>query len=76
MQVKRPLANILQAFLLNTSANESLSIYGEILEIFQGPSKDDFVFRGRGECADQNLFPGVEVEGLTILHADARGKFW
>lgn len=73
MQVKRPLANILQACLLNASANESLSMYAEILEIFQGPSKDDFVFRGRGECV---FFPGVEVEGLTILPADARGKLW
>ena len=50
--VKRPLANVLHPFLSNASANESISIYAEILEILQGVLKNSFVFRGGGTCAD------------------------
>lgn len=57
-KVKRPLANVLHAFLSNASANESLSIYAEILEILQGVLKNNFVFRGGETCADQKIFPG------------------
>lgn len=66
--VKRPLANVLHAFLSNASANESISIYAEILEILQGVLKNNFVFRGEGEHARiRKQFPEVGVEGLTVI---------
>lgn len=66
-KVKRPLANVLHAFLSNASANESLSIYAEILEISQGVLKNNFVFRGGGTCADQKIFPGRGLKSQTVI---------
>ena len=66
-KVKRPLANVLHAFLSNASANESLSIYAEILEILKGVLKNNFVFRGGGTCADQKIFPGWGLKSQTVI---------
>ena len=68
-KVKRPLANVLHAFLSNASANESLStsIYAEILEILQEVLKNNFVLRGGGTCADQKIFPGWGLKSQTVI---------
>lgn len=76
MKVKRPLANILQAFSSNASANESYSIYAEILEFYRGLRRMILFFEEGGHVRIRFFFPGLEVEGLTILPADARGIFW